>query len=140
VTIKSPCIIGPDCFIGAYSYLRGGVYLSSEVTIGPSSEIKSSFLLRGAKIAHMNFIGDSIIGSEVNIEAGAIIANYRNENKDKKLSCLIEGKVTPINTEKFGALIGDYSRIGANAVLSPATLIKVGTIIKRLELVDQLII
>jgi NDP-sugar pyrophosphorylase family protein len=138
VIIKSPAIIGPNCFIAAYSYLRGGTWLLSNVILGPSTEIKSSFLFDGAKVAHFNFVGNSIIGSNVNIEAGAIIANYRNENIDKQILCMVDSKIIATSAEKFGALIGDNSRIGANAVLAPGTIIKPGAIIKRLELVDQI--
>jgi NDP-sugar pyrophosphorylase family protein len=77
--IKGPAIIGPNCFIAAGAYLRGGVYLEQDCTIGPSSELKTSVMFAGSKLAHMNFVGDSIIGADVNIEAGAVIANHRNE-------------------------------------------------------------
>jgi bifunctional N-acetylglucosamine-1-phosphate-uridyltransferase/glucosamine-1-phosphate-acetyltransferase GlmU-like protein len=138
VTIKPPCLIGPGCFVAAYAYLRGGVYLCDHVTIGPSVEIKSSFILPRTAIAHLNFIGDSLIGSRVNIEAGAIIANRRNDRADKRIEVMIDGRRVATGSEKFGALVGDDCRIGANAVLSPGTILKRGTIVGRLQLVDQL--
>ena len=135
--LKSPCIIGSGCFIAAYSYLRGGVWLDENVIIGPSCEVKSSFIHGGSKAAHFNFIGDSVIGRNVNIEAGAIIANYRNELDDKEIICLVGGRPTKVGVQKFGSLIGDNTKIGANAVLAPGTIIQPKTIVKRLELVDQ---
>lgn len=136
--LKPPAIIGASCFIASYAYLRGGVLLDSNVIIGPSTEIKSSFMFGGSKAAHFNFIGDSIIGSNVNIEAGAIIANYRNELDDKEIICSVDNHKVRTGVNKFGSLIGDKCRIGANSVLAPGTILKQNSIVKRLELVDQL--
>lgn len=71
VTIKAPAIISADCFVGSNSYLRGGVFLAPGAKVGISCEVKTSVLLEGCAIAHFNFVGDSIIGHDVNIEAGA---------------------------------------------------------------------
>ena len=135
--LKSPCIVGPNCFIASYAYLRGGVWLDEDVILGPSCEIKSSFIFSGSKAAHFNFIGDSIIGRNVNIEAGAIIANYRNEMDDKEIVFVIEDKKVKTGCDKFGSLVGDGCKIGANSVLAPGTILLPQTVVKRLALVDQ---
>ncbi len=137
--LKQPCIIGPNCFVSSSALLRGGVWLDENVIIGPSCEIKSSFVFSGSKTAHLNFIGDSVIGRNVNIEAGAVIANYRNELEDKEIICFIGENKIKTGVQKFGSLIGDDAKIGANAVLAPGTILKPQTIVKRLELVDQTI-
>ncbi|QRN03847.1 LpxA family transferase [Legionella sp. MW5194] len=136
--LKAPVIINENCFIGANAYLRGGVYLGSTCTIGPSCEIKSSIIFNNTSIAHFNFIGDSIIGHNVNFEAGSLTANHYNERIDKKISVLCTSKTIDTGVEKFGALVGDNSKVGANAVLSPGTILKTNTVVKRLELIDQL--
>lgn len=135
--LKSPYIIGPNCFIASYAYLRGGVWLESDVIIGPACEIKSSLILRESKAAHFNFIGDSIIGKNVNIEAGAIIANYRNELASKEIVCFVDQKKITTGIHKFGAILGDECKIGANAVLAPGTILKPKTIVGRLTLIDD---
>ncbi len=137
VTMKGAIIIGPRCFIGAHAYLRGGVYLEERVVIGPGCEVKSSFLFRGSALAHFNFAGDSIIGEDVNMEAGGILANHYNERADKTIYAIISGRRIKLPVTKFGSILGDGSRIGANAVLSPGTVIVPGGVVKRLELVDQ---
>jgi UDP-N-acetylglucosamine diphosphorylase / glucose-1-phosphate thymidylyltransferase / UDP-N-acetylgalactosamine diphosphorylase / glucosamine-1-phosphate N-acetyltransferase / galactosamine-1-phosphate N-acetyltransferase len=136
VTIKGPAIISEGCFIGASSYLREGVFLDKNVTIGPSCEIKTSFIFENNSVAHMNYVGNSMIGASVNIEAGAIIANHWNERDEKEINVIWEGKTMKTGTEKFGALVGDMSKIGANAVLSPGTILKPNSTVKRLELVE----
>jgi NDP-sugar pyrophosphorylase family protein len=139
VIIKTPAIVGEGCFIGANAYLRGGVFLGKRTVVGTSCEVKSSIILNESAIAHFNFIGDSIIGNRVNFEAGSIIANHYNEKENKSIRVLIDSRIIDTNVNKFGALVGDNSRIGANAVLSPGTILKKRTVVKRLELIEQYI-
>lgn len=136
VTMKGNIIIGKNCFIGAGAYLRGGVYLAENVVVGPGCEIKSSFIFKKTRIAHFNFVGDSLIGEDVNFEAGSITANYFNES-EKEIELLIDGKIVKTGVKKFGALVGDHARIGANAVLDPGTILKPCKIIGRLEYYHQ---
>jgi len=135
--VKGPAIIGPDCFIAAGAYVRGGCWLDSGCRLGPGVELKSSFLFQGSKIAHFNFVGDSILGRDVNLEAGAIIANYRNEEPAAMISFMHKGQRIETGVEKFGALVGDGVKIGANAVIAPGAFIAPGTVIGRLALIDQ---
>jgi bifunctional N-acetylglucosamine-1-phosphate-uridyltransferase/glucosamine-1-phosphate-acetyltransferase GlmU-like protein len=136
--LKPPCIIDENCFVASYAYLRGGVWLGKNVILGPSVEAKSSVIGEGSKAAHFNFVGDSVIGRDVNIEAGAIVANYRNERADKEIVCFDGERLIRTGRDKFGSLIGDHSRIGANAVLAPGTILKPATVVPRLALVDQI--
>ncbi|WP_235932881.1 LpxA family transferase [Flagellimonas sediminis] len=138
ITLKGPIIIMDNCRISVNAYLREGVFLDSSVKIGPSSEIKSSMIFSGSAIAHLNYIGNSIIGRNVNFEGGSIAANHYNERFNKKIRVIFKNEIIDTGTEKFGALVGDGSKIGANAVLSPGTILERGSIVKRLELIEQL--
>ena len=135
--LKAPCIVGPDCFVAHNAYLRGGVWLADRVIVGPSCEVKTSFFCADSKIAHLSFIGDSVVGRAVNIEAGAMVANYRNERTEKTVRIVLGGRVVDTGSDKFGAILGDRVRIGANAVLAPGAIIKPDTIVPRLALHDQ---
>ncbi len=137
VTLKGPIIISEGCFVGAHAYMRGGVFLGEKSVVGPGCEVKSSLIMSGSSLAHFNFVGDSLIGSYVNMEAGSVIANHFNERLDKTIFVMVNNKRTAINVTKFGALVGDHTKIGANAVLSPGTILPPQSIVKRLELVDQ---
>lgn len=136
--LKAPLYIGPDCYIGANACLRNGAVLVKSVKVGIGCEIKSSILFDGSAVAHFNFIGDSIIGCHVNFEAGSITANHYNERMDKTIFVLWNGVTINTHSEKFGALVGDHSKIGANAVLSPGTILPRHSIVKRLALIEQL--
>jgi NDP-sugar pyrophosphorylase family protein len=135
VTIKGPVIINEGCFVAANTYLRNGVYLDKNVKIGPSCEIKASFIFNDSTIAHLNYVGNSIIGSRVNFEAGVILANHYNDRENKIIIVKVDGKTINTRAEKFGALIGDDSKIGANSVINPGIILKPKSIVGRLKLV-----
>lgn len=137
VVLKPPIVIGPDCFVAAHAYLRNGVCLGESVTVGPGCEVKSSVIASHSSLAHFNFVGNSIVGSHVNMEAGAILTNYHNDRSDKRIFAVYESMRVDTGVKKFGALIGDRSKIGANAVLAPGTILPPDSVVKRLEHVDQ---
>jgi UDP-N-acetylglucosamine diphosphorylase / glucose-1-phosphate thymidylyltransferase / UDP-N-acetylgalactosamine diphosphorylase / glucosamine-1-phosphate N-acetyltransferase / galactosamine-1-phosphate N-acetyltransferase len=136
--LKGNIIIGAGCFIGANAYLRGPIFLDEFVTVGPGSEVKQSIILKNSAIAHFNYIGNSIIGENVNFEAGSVCANHYNERENKNIFVLFNQQKIDTQCIKFGALVGDNSKIGANAVLSPGTLLEKNSVVKRLELVEQI--
>ena len=136
--LKAPLIIEENCFVAANACLRNGVFLSKNVKIGMGVEIKSSIISNNSAVAHFNFIGDSIIGENVNFEAGSITANHFNERENKEIFVKIDDNIINTQVVKFGSLIGDYSKIGANAVLSPGTILKKNSVVKRLELIEQI--
>jgi UDP-N-acetylglucosamine diphosphorylase / glucose-1-phosphate thymidylyltransferase / UDP-N-acetylgalactosamine diphosphorylase / glucosamine-1-phosphate N-acetyltransferase / galactosamine-1-phosphate N-acetyltransferase len=138
ITLKPNTIIGPNCTVKSGSYLRNGVYLVSDVVIGANCEIKQSIIFKNSSAAHLNYVGNSLIGEDVNLEAGSILANHFNEREDKKIKVMLEGKVVETNITKFGSLIGDHSRIGANSVLNPGTILPTKSIVPRLKHIDQL--
>jgi bifunctional N-acetylglucosamine-1-phosphate-uridyltransferase/glucosamine-1-phosphate-acetyltransferase GlmU-like protein len=138
-TLKGPLLLGPHCFVAAGAYLRSGNWAAADCSFGPGTELKSSFVLRGTKLAHFNFVGDSIVGEDVNLEAGSIICNYRNERADKEILVRLGTALHKTGVEKFGALVGDRVRIGANAVVAPGALLTPTTVISRTALCDQAI-
>ena len=135
--LKGPLILNAGCFVAAGAYLRGGNWVAENCTIGPGAELKSSFVFAGTKLAHFNFVGDSVLGENVNLEAGSVVCNYRNERSAKEVLVCVGSQLHRTGTEKFGALLGDRSCIGANAVLAPGAILLPGTVIRRLELHDQ---
>lgn len=135
--IKGPAFIGPNCFVASSALIRGGCWLERDCILGPGVELKTSFMFAGSKAAHLNFIGDSVIGADVNVEAGAMIANYRNERAEKRIRVETAEGMIDTGVDKFGALVGDGVRIGANAVIAPGALLKPETIVARLALIDQ---
>lgn len=138
VILKGTIIISENVYIGAHAYLRGPILLGKSVKIGPGSEIKQSFISDNTAVAHFNYIGNSLIGQNINFEAGSICANHYNERKIKNISVIYKDNIINTHSDKFGSLLGDNSRVGANAVLSPGTILAKNTIVKRLQLIEQL--
>lgn len=135
--LKPPAILGPRVLVAHGAYVRGGVWLDEDCIVGPGVELKSAFIFRGGTLAHFNFVGDSVLGEGVNLEAGAIIANHRNEGPSGPVRFQAAGEVFDTGQAKFGALVGDGARLGANAVVAPGALLPRGAVVPRLGLVDQ---
>ena len=123
VLIIGPCIIGKNCTIHHGAYLRAHLIIGDECTIGHCSELKHSILLDGAKVTHFVYVGDSIIGSNVNLSAGVKCANLRLDRKEIQVQAM-ETNFTQTGLQKFGAIVGDDVQIGCNCVLNPGTLIQ----------------
>lgn len=135
--LKGPLVLGAHCFVAAGAYLRGGNWVAERCTFGPGSELKSSFVFAGTKLAHFNFVGDSLLGADVNLEAGSIVCNYRNERADKEIQVRVGAALYRTGCHKFGALVGDHARIGANAVLAPGALLPPAAVVRRAALRDD---
>jgi UDP-N-acetylglucosamine diphosphorylase / glucose-1-phosphate thymidylyltransferase / UDP-N-acetylgalactosamine diphosphorylase / glucosamine-1-phosphate N-acetyltransferase / galactosamine-1-phosphate N-acetyltransferase len=138
VQIRSAVIIGAGCFIASNAYLRGGVILGANTHVGPGVELKSVVCCGDSAFAHLNYVGNAIIGKGVNFEAGSIVANHLNETPGASILVKIEGQIVDTRQAKFGALVGDGCKVGANAVLSPGTILEANTIVPRLSLIQQL--
>jgi NDP-sugar pyrophosphorylase family protein len=137
VVMKPPVVIAQNVTIGANAYIRGPVLMDDNVHIGAGCEIKQSIIFGGTAVAHFNYVGNSIIGGDVNFEAGSVAANHYNEREDKIISVMWDGKLLSTGIKKFGSLVGDGCRVGANAVLSPGTILPKKFVVKRLELIEQ---
>jgi bifunctional UDP-N-acetylglucosamine pyrophosphorylase/glucosamine-1-phosphate N-acetyltransferase len=112
--------VGANCHIGPYARLRPGTRLHDEVHIGNFVEVKNSEIAANSKANHLSYIGDSTVGSRVNIGAGTITCNYDGANKHRTI---IEDDVfigsdtqlvAPVTVGK-GATIGAGSTITLNA-------------------------
>src|SRR5215213_11023554 len=137
-TLLPPVIIGPKASVGPHALLRGVVYIGEGAHIGQGVEVKHSLIGCHTALAHFNYVGDSIIGSHVNLEAGAIVANHHNDREDKTIFVRWEDDVVKTEVTKFGACIGDGCKLGANAVTSPGTILPPRSIVRRLELIEQI--
>lgn len=119
--VKGPAIIGKNCFIAHGAYVRENVILGDNVKIGHATEVKNSIILNNTNISHFNYVGDSLVGSNVNFAGGAITANFRLDGAN--IIIKHEGEIYETGLTKFGAIIGDNSRIGVNSVLNPGTIL-----------------
>jgi len=130
VIIKGPTIIGENCDIRQGAYIRGNVLIGNHCVVGHATEIKNSILMGHTESGHFNYIGDSIVGSYVNLGAGSKLANLQFRNADEKLKDHVNPIQIPLDTgilntemEKLGAVIGDNVELGCNSIICPGTLL-----------------
>lgn len=108
--------IGHHCVIGPYARLRPGTDLAEEVKIGNFVETKKAQIAKGAKVNHLTYIGDALIGQAANIGAGTITCNYDGYNKS--LTQIGDGAFIGSNT----ALVAPVS-VGAGAIIGAGSTI-----------------
>lgn len=125
--IQGPCWIGKNCTIRHGAYMRGNVLTGDKCVIGHDSEVKNAIFLSNAHAAHFAYVGDSILGNHVNLGAGTKCANFRLDQGFISVHNQQQQRI-PTQLRKMGAVIGDGSQIGCNAVLNPGTL--VGQLVK----------
>ena len=122
--IRGPCIIGRNCEIRHGAYIRGNVLIGDHCVVGHATEVKHSILFNHVKAAHFAFIGDAILGNDVNLGAGVKCANLRLDGMPVHIRCGKEKLSTGLR--KLGAIIGDGCQIGCNVVTNPGTVIGKG--------------
>lgn len=125
--IQGPCFIGSGTHVRPGAYIRGYVYVGINCVVGHSTEIKHSILFDEAKAGHFNYIGDSVLGHNVNLGAGTKIANLKITSGNV-IGKLNEEKIDT-GLRKFGALLGDSCQTGCNSVLNPGTCLAKGSMV-----------
>lgn len=127
--IKGPAIIGAHCEVRQGAYIRGNVLVGDHCVVGHNTEVKNSIIMNHSEAGHFNYIGDSIIGSYVNLGAGSRLANVQFRSLEEKkngfihpIAISLEGTMEDTGLSKFGSVLGDNVEIGCNAVLCPGTL------------------
>ena len=125
VTIDGPVYIGDNCSIRHGAQIRAGTILGNECVVGHSAEIKASICMSGAKMQNGVFVGNSILGVGARLGSGTILANRKFNQTIVELKFKEDEKIERISTqmEFFGAILGDYARLGGNVVTNPGTLV-----------------
>jgi bifunctional UDP-N-acetylglucosamine pyrophosphorylase/glucosamine-1-phosphate N-acetyltransferase len=115
-SVLEQAVVGPDCHVGPFARLRPGANLARAVHIGNFVEVKNSRIGEGSKSNHLTYLGDSIIGSGVNVGAGTITCNYDGVNKSQ----------TQIGDGAFigsGSMLVAPVKIGAGATIGAGSTI-----------------
>ncbi|HDM23387.1 glucose-1-phosphate thymidylyltransferase [archaeon] len=121
--IEGPVWIGDNCDIGPNCYIRPFTCIYDNCRIGNACEIKNSIIFEGSHIAHLSYVGDSIIGRDCNLGAGTITANLRFDDKTVKVN--IKGEIIDSGRRKLGVIMGHHVKTGINVSLMPG--VKVGS-------------
>jgi NDP-sugar pyrophosphorylase family protein len=119
--LKGPAWIGQNCHVRSGCYVRENVIAGDGVVMGNSCEFKNCILFDEAQVPHFNYVGDSILGHRAHLGAGVILSNVKLDHGE----VIVDGPDGRIATglTKFGAIVGDRSEIGCNAVINPGAVI-----------------
>jgi len=103
--------------VGPFSRIRPGTFLCKGSKVGNFVEVKKSRIGKNSKINHLSYVGDALVGKNVNIGAGTITCNYDGKNKNKtKIS---DGAFIGSNTSLVAPIkIGKKSVVGAGSTLT----------------------
>ena len=128
--IKAGCVIeghvriGKRCTIGPNAYLRGETSIGDDCLIGNAVEIKSSLIGNRVFVAHLSYIGDSVLGNDINVGGGCIFSNFRHDAGEIRMPW--EGQLQHTGRHKLGCAVGDGARIGCKSVVLPGRVIAAG--------------
>jgi len=115
--IEGPVMIGENCRIGPNCYIRASTTIGNNCHIGNAVEIKNSVIFDNTNVAHLSYIGDSVLGYNVNIGAGNITANLRHDGSNIK--SMVKGVLVDTGRRKFGTIIGDHVHTGIHTSIYP---------------------
>ena len=125
--VKGPAIIGRNCQIRHNAYVRENVLIGDNCVVGNSCEIKHSVLFNHAVAPHFNYVGDSVLGHKAHLGAGVKISNFKLVPGNIMVDLV--DRAIDTGLRKFGALLGDETEVGCNAVLNPGSIIGRGSLI-----------
>jgi len=125
-TIVGPCYIGSNVFIGNSSLIRKNSSIGSNCKIGYGCEIKNAVLFGNSTVGRLSFIGDSVLGENVNLGSGCMTVNHDSLGEAIQFKPPGEQSVNT-NLPKLGAFIGDNAIIGSGHTIAPGAYIAAGT-------------
>lgn len=128
--VHGPAYIGEGVVVRHGAFVRENVVMLAGSILGHASEAKNSLFLPAAHAPHFNYVGDSILGQHVNLGAGTKLSNLTlvsakdpETGKRPTLELIIEDKRYDTGLAKLGAILGDNTQTGCNAVLNPGCLV-----------------
>ncbi len=125
--IVGPTFIGPGAEVRHGAFIRGSVFVGAKAVVGHTTEAKGSIFLDEAKAGHFAYVGDSILGRDVNLGAGTKLANLKLQGKEVAVMHPETDQRVMSGLRKLGSILGDSAQTGCNAVLSPGTILFPGT-------------
>ena len=134
--IHGPAYIGANAVVRHGAFVRENVILLDKAILGHASEAKNALFLPNAHAPHFNYVGDSILGQNVNLGAGTKLSNLTMVSekdlatgKRPTVKISVAGERVDLGVAKIGAIIGDNVQTGCNSVLNPGCLIGEGCLV-----------
>ncbi len=122
--LEGPLYCGKRSKIGPHARIRPFTSLEADAVVGHSCDIKNSIIMKGSKVPHLSYVGDSIIGEHCNLGAGTMTANVRFDKRSIRVK--VKSKLVDSGREKLGVIMGDHVETGINVTLLPGVRIGSG--------------
>lgn len=122
--VEGPTLVREGATVGPNAYVRGTTVIGEDARVGNGVEVKNSVLMRGATVGHLSYVGDSIVGEDVNFGAGTVVANLRHDGDNVRVP--VKGETVDTGRRKFGVVVGDGVHTGVNTSLNAGTRLGVG--------------
>ncbi|WP_306058954.1 bifunctional sugar-1-phosphate nucleotidylyltransferase/acetyltransferase [Natronococcus wangiae] len=133
--IEGPALIRSGATVGPNAYVRGATLIEEGATVGNAVEVKNSVVSRDASVSHLSYVGDSVLGRDVNFGAGTTVANLRHDDGDVKFT--VKGDRVSTNRRKFGVVVGDGAKTGINTSLTPGLKLDSGATTMPGEVIER---
>lgn len=114
--IEGPALIRSGARVGPNAYVRGRTLLGEGVHIGHAVEVKNSVIMAGTAVPHLSYVGDSVLGRDVNLGAGTTVANLRHDGQP--VQTRVKGERVSTGRRKFGVIVGDGAKTGIDTSLN----------------------
>ncbi|EJN57870.1 bifunctional sugar-1-phosphate nucleotidylyltransferase/acetyltransferase [Halogranum rubrum] len=135
VVIEGPTLVRKGATVGPNAYIRGATLVGEGAKVGHAVEVKNSVLMEGATVGHLSYVGDSILGRDVNFGAGTKVANLRHDGGDVKLT--VKGERISTGRRKLGVIVGDGTKTGINVSLNAGVVLSTDARIPPGEVVTR---
>ena len=122
--LEGPAVVREGATVGPNAYVRGPAVVGQDAKVGHAVEVKNSVLMRGASVGHLSYVGDSVLGEDVNFGAGTVVANLRHDGENVRAR--VKGATVDTERRKFGVAVGDGAKTGVNTSLNSGTRLGVG--------------
>ncbi|MFA1612232.1 bifunctional sugar-1-phosphate nucleotidylyltransferase/acetyltransferase [Halobellus rubicundus] len=116
VTIEGPAVVKSGAEVGPNAYVREATVVGPNGKIGHGVEVKNSILMEDAAVPHLSYVGDSVLGRDVNLGAGTKVANLRHDDTSVKMT--VKGERVDTGRRKLGVVLGDRAKTGINTSLN----------------------
>ena len=117
VVIEGPALVKSGADVGPNAYVRGATLVGEDCHIGHGVEIKNSVVMQGSNVPHLSYVGDSLLGTDVNFGAGTQVANLRHDGEP--VAQTVKGDRVETGRRKYGVVAGPGAKTGINSSLSP---------------------
>jgi len=115
-SLDAGVVLSAGATVGPNAYIRGATSLGEDSHVGHGVEVKNSVVMAESNVPHVSYMGDSILGTDVNLGAGTQVANLRHDGEPVKMT--VKGDRVSTGRRKFGIVAGDGARTAINTSLN----------------------